>query len=365
MEQSDQVCILTNYGATPAEIEELAAYTENRFQVPDRPMAFPPEDEPHVEAWRRYAAEAETMGVFPVLRRALVQLCFPVRPGISGTEVYRAATLRGVLLDEVREEDGLVLQHPERLSLFLHPTPAGTIPVIVVPDRADFVALMQALSMRNEPQPVPPSVGAAIVAGLVNWDRVAVLHRRWTSTYPFSDPAGWDEELARIRPQKELYQDRLLILSTGPYSGVSAGEMELPIGEWLRLSLAIRLEHECTHYFMRRVAGSMRNNALDEVIADYAGIVYAAGTYRPDWFLRFMGLENWPTYRPDGRFEHYRGEPPLSDGAFRVLQAVTHDAALALARYPAASFHPGDLVGQGRALRHLATLTLLDLATIS
>jgi hypothetical protein len=364
MEQSDRIRILTNYGATAAEIEELAAYTESRFQVPDGPVAFPLEDEPHVEAWRRYAAQAETMGVFPVLRSALVQLCFPVTPGISGTEEYRAATLRGILPDEARVEDGLVLQHPERLSLFLHPTPAGTLPVIVVPDRADFVALMQALSMRNEPKPVPPSVGAAIVAGLVNWDRVAAFQHRWTSTHPFSDPAGWDEELARIRPHKELYQDRLLILSTGPYSGVEAGEMGLSIDEWLRLSLAIRLEHECAHYFMRRVAGSMRNNALDEVIADYAGIVCAAGTYRPEWFLRFMGLENWPTYRQDGRFENYRGKPPLSDGAFRVLQALTHDAALALNRYPAASFRPGDLTEQGRALLHLGELTLLDLATM-
>jgi hypothetical protein len=364
-DQSDRIDILTKHGATPAEVDELAAYTESRFQVPDGPLAFPLEDEPHVEAWSRYAAEAETAGVFPVLRDALVQLHFPVRAGISATETYRAATLRGILPDETRESSGLVLRRPEGLRLLLHPTPAGRIPALVVPDRADFIALVQALGMRNEPKPVPPSMGATIVAGLINWDRVAELHSHWASAHLFSDPALWDEELDRIRPQKALYQDRLLILSTGPYSGVEAGEMGLSVGEWLDLSYVIRLEHECTHYTMRRIAGSMRNNALDEVLADYVGILRAAGTYRADWLLHFLGLENWPTYRPGGRLEIYRGSPPLSNGAFRVLQALTHDAVLALAQYPAASFQPGDLVGQGRALLHLATLSLLDLARMT
>lgn len=68
--------------------------------------------------------------------------------------------------------------------------------------------------------------------------------------------------------------------------------MNLSQAEWRRLSITIRLEHECTHYFTYRVLGSMRNNLLDELIADYQGIVSAIGKYRADWFLRFMGLES-------------------------------------------------------------------------
>jgi len=68
---------------------------------------------------------------------------------------------------------------------------------------------------------------------------------------------------------------------------------------WHSLSLIIRLSHECTHYFTRRLFGSMRNNLLDELIADYQGIVAAnGGRYRADWFLRFVGLESFPDYRP-------------------------------------------------------------------
>jgi hypothetical protein len=122
-------------------------------------------------------------------------------------------------------------------------------------------------------------------------------------------------------------------VSDGPYSNVSACEMGLPEQEWRRTSTTIRLEHECTHYFTLRVFGSMRNNILDELIADYAGIT-AAGRYRADWFMRFMGLEleAFPAYREGGRLQNYRGEPPLSGGAFRVLQGLVKDAAENLGR---------------------------------
>jgi hypothetical protein len=72
----------------------------------------------------------------------------------------------------------------------------------------------------------------------------------------------------------------------------------------------------------------------DEIIADWAGIRVAAGRYRADWFLRFVGLEDYPTYREGGRLQNYRSSPaPLSDGAFRVLQTMTHRAAETVERF--------------------------------
>jgi hypothetical protein len=133
-------------------------------------------------------------------------------------------------------------------------------------------------------------------------------------------------------PQKELYQDRLVLLSEGFYSNVPAEVMSLSTEEWRRLSLTIRLEHEGTHYLTLRLFSSMRNHLLDELIADYAGIVAACGHYRADWFLRFLGLEDFPRYREGGRLENYRGNPPLSEEAFRVLQALVKAAAENLER---------------------------------
>ena len=42
--------------------------------------------------------------------------------------------------------------------------------------------------------------------------------------------------------------------------------------------------------------------------------------------------ESFPAYREGGRLQNYRGEPPLSDGAFRVLQGLVKDAAENLER---------------------------------
>lgn len=103
--------------------------------------------------------------------------------------------------------------------------------------------------------------------------------------------------------------------------------MGLSETEWLQLSQIIRLEHECTHYFTRRVFGSMQNNIFDELIADYQGIVSAIGYYRADWFLRFVGLESFPVYRQGARLENYLGNPPLSLGAFKILQQLIVKAA--------------------------------------
>jgi hypothetical protein len=98
----------------------------------------------------------------------------------------------------------------------------------------------------------------------------------------------------------------------------------------------------------------MRNNVLDELIADYAGLVAATGRFRASWFLRFVGLEDFPRYRPGSRLDLYRGKPQLSDGAFRVLQALLKAAAETLERFP-----PGEMAVMIPAL---ASLRLEDLA---
>ncbi len=77
----------------------------------------------------------------------------------------------------------------------------------------------------------------------------------------------------------------------------------------------------------------MRNNMIDELIADYRGIVAALGYYRSDWFLHFIGLESFPAYRKGGRLENYRGEPVLSDSAFKILQILVKKAAENLDRF--------------------------------
>ena len=82
-----------------------------------------------------------------------------------------------------------------------------------------------------------------------------------------------------------------------------------------------------THYFTRRVFGSMRNNLLDEILSDYRAIVATLGHFRADWLLTFLGLESFPDCRPGGRLENYLGVPPLSSGAVKILCSLVLRAA--------------------------------------
>jgi hypothetical protein len=297
-------------------------------------------------------------GAWAALRDVLVQLRFPVAEGISADPAYAAATRAGA---PAPEGGGVELEAPGALRLFLHPTAAGRIPVLLAGTMDDFRTLVRALTRKNEPAPLPASMGACMVAGYNNWERVARVRRAWEAGEIELDGAGdWSAAFRALRERRELYQDRFVVLGPGPYSGVPAGEMGMGEDEWRARSVQIRLEHECAHYFTRRVLGSMRNNLLDELIADYVGIASAAGGFRPTWFLRFMGLER-DGYRDGGRLQNYRGD--LSDAAFAVLQPLVRAAARAVETADAE--HPGLCAtagGRARAIVALAGLTLEEMA---
>lgn len=349
MPMSLQASTLAALGASPAEAGELLLYNENVFDLGSlgTETRFPLPDEPFVAFWEEVEREARERGAYAVLRERLPQLGFPVRAGISETEGYRAATRRGVPVDSIPEATGLELERPEAVEVVLHTSPAGRIPLIIARGRAEFAALLRALTRKNEPEPVPDSQGALMVSGYNNWTRIRAL----------------GPEFQSLRERKELYQDRFILLSDGPYSAVPAADLGLGEAEWRETSLVLRRDHECAHYLTRRLFGSMRNNLLDELIADYAGMVGATGRFRADWFLRFVGLEDHPRYREGGRLDLYRGKPPLSDGAFRVLQSLVKAAAGNLERFDDAdSPGPRDAAESAIRIAALASLRLEDLA---
>ena len=359
---ADRGAVLRALGATPAECDELLRYNENHFD-PDglgRVGSLPLADEAFVKTWERYAREAESVGAWPVLRRALVQLRFPVRRGMSREPAYEAATRGLASLQD--ESPALELSRPDAVRIEIHDTPAGRLPVVVASRRGDFERLVQALTKRNEPAPVPASIGACMVAGYTNVGRLRTLREQWWAGHPFPTEAGWKRELRMLLPRKALYQDRFIIASTTPYSAVPADRLGLARREWERMSLAIRVEHESMHYFTRRVFGSMKNRLLDEIIADYAGIVRAAGRFRADWALRFFGLESYPRYREGGRLEHYRGDPPLSDGAFRILHHLVKRAVNNLESWSAIADDTTRPDGHMGTIAALTRLTVEELA---
>jgi hypothetical protein len=361
--RSLRIRVLESCGAAPSLIDELLAYGEQPCRTDGRPQpACPLPDEAQVDAWERYAREALADGAATTLARHLVQLRFPVRAGMSDDAAYRNATRKGLLEAAVPFAPGIVWRRPDQIRLEVAPTMAGRLPIIVAGDRQDFEWLVQALSARNEPVPVPAAMGACLVKGLNNWSRVADHRAAWEREHPGAD---WAEGFAELIPQKALYQDRLIILSAGPYSATAASDTGLEPGEWLARSLTIRREHELTHYFVYRVCGVMRSHAFDEIVADFIGLSRAFGAYRPDLALRFLGLEAFPAYRPDGRLEVYRSDPPLSEGAAAVVRALAHRAVGALAVLAASWPRErwSDLAAVGRLTFALHQLTFEELAS--
>ncbi|MBK8880114.1 MAG: hypothetical protein IPN74_16755 [Haliscomenobacter sp.] len=308
---------LRAYGPTEDVLRELQAYILPPFGTIGQVFNYALlEDVELVRTWQGYLAEAEVAGIFPTLQRYIAPLCFPIRAGISQTDAYRRVTLNGHVPEAFAEATGLPLARPDGLQLFLYPSPAGRLPVLVAPERADFVSLVQALCYRNEPHPIPASMGAVFVKGLNNWDRIRRLSQ---GLYPLNS-ADWVA-------QREQYQDSLIILSEIPYSNVSARDMGLPEADWLRQSRQIRLAHEGAHYFAWRHFGRMHANMYDELIADYAGIRAVQAHFRADWFLRFIGLQHHPALQKEGRLHNYLGQPPLSQAARQGLQHILIDAA--------------------------------------
>ncbi len=317
-------------GATESEVEELQAYNENLFDLAklDEGLRFPLDDEPFVECWSRWVEEAQREGAISALRKYLPQLHFPIEEGVSKWPAYRRATLQGADPAGFEEATGLELEDEQSVELELYAGAAGRVPVFRLKGRSQFSTMVKALGRRNEPSDIPDSMGALMIVGFNNWHRIRELKKKWHQQDEAErQQPTWNEAFAEIRKHPELYQDRFMLLSDGPYSAVPAADLGLEEQEWRAKSFIIRRDHECAHYFTRRLFGSMRNNLLDELIADYAGIVAAEGRYRADWFLRFIGLDTYPDYREGGRLDLYRGDPPLSDGAFKVLHTLVVRAA--------------------------------------
>src|SRR5215210_8492835 len=170
---------------------ELARYLESACDLfplgrgaLGRATTLPLPDEPFVATWERWVEEARQRGAFAVLSENLPQLRFPIREGISASDDYRAATLRGIPPEELPGATGLELERPGLIELEIHPSPAGRIPVLLVRGRAEFVSLVRALGRRNEPSPVPDSQGALMVAGFNNWARIRELRSALTKATP-------------------------------------------------------------------------------------------------------------------------------------------------------------------------------------
>lgn len=307
--------LLEALGAGASATEELMEFNRPRthWASTSWPLSLDSTPEPHVADWARYAEESRTQGLGQVLGRVFRQLGFPVELGMSQSPEYRSA-LRGSKLDSFANRHEFGEGHIE-----LRETAAGLLPLLWLDRRADFVHLVRCLLHKNEPVPVPESMGAALIVGYRNWERIDRRKQAFSNGEISAPESRWGEYLQRIaRNQPEQISDRFVLLSSGTYSALGAESVKLEPSGWERASLQIRAEHECGHYLTRRWLGFMSELPLDELALDSAAVARTQGSGNPDWVKRFLGVEVPRGARIGARLWNYRGNPPISDAAFEI-----------------------------------------------
>ncbi len=339
--------------------EELREYFTNKFCSPGNSPRVVSGDEPSIGFWKNRPDEWAGGNAFTFLQTCYPQLNFPISEGIHKTAAYVDAVLKGKLAGATPEHS-FALNQPEALRLTLHESLASSVPILIVPNAGDFVKLVQCLLHKNNPMAVPLSMGALLANGINNWERIRGLKTQWVST---NSVESWNEEFSRnVLPNPGLYKDKLVILSTKPYSNVSAEQVGAATNEWASYSLAIRLEHECTHLYTLNRFGSASNNLHDELVADYMGICKAVGHFRKEWMLAFLGLENYPAYRNGARLENYVADARLSTAGFRQLTGLIKRAIDTIAQFDA---RVGEIRSAHDQACRIDALCLTDLAELA
>ncbi|MCF8011125.1 MAG: hypothetical protein K9L17_06610 [Clostridiales bacterium] len=348
--------------------EQLSFLLENYFKhtCVNSWQEIPLPDELFVGDWEDYIDEVHREGALAALQKRLVQLKFPVKEGMSENSNYQLAARKGADTLFMPEAAGVELEEPDKLEVYLYQTFAGKLPVIQVGNRNDFETLVRVFSYRNEPVKVSPSMGACMIKGYSNWDRVKKYKEKWYRDNGNIENLDvlWKFEFKKMKSQTELYQDKFLIISDKEYSNIPAGMLGISGEEWRQLSLVIRREHEAAHYCTLRLFGSARNHLLDELIADFMGIIAAAGRYRAHWFLCFMGLEDYPVFRPGGRLVNYIKNKELSAEAFEELKLYVKNAAHNMESFSekyAPVFYKGE--GKYKMLLAMSKTNLIDIAS--
>ncbi len=195
-------------------------------------------------------------------RRFLIPEILPQLPLADESFVasWREANGQGVL-DFFSEGFGLPVEdfsweNVGALSISFVGSLGGSLPVVATKSHSDFRNMEALLNARKKTQAFPPTVNAFTMQ-------------------------------TRAKP---IYHHRILLLNYAPYSNIPAERMGLSGEEWLTRSHRLRLRHECAHYETLRIFDDMKNNALDEILADALGQIAAFGNFDAERQRIFFGL---------------------------------------------------------------------------
>lgn len=341
--------------------DKLKAYLFNKFPLNDDSAASTFTEGPEIQFWEDFLKNfSNGKDIFNALKECYPPLNFLIEKEIDKAELYNNILLNAKTND-IKLTSYIKLEDTKNISLELHQSIAGKIPVLTIPNKEDFVKILQSLIHKNNPLPIPASMGAVLLNGLNNSKRFNIIKKNWLQNNPFGD---WNTEFTNnIMPNKSLYKDKLVILSTKPYSNVPASQLGLEEDLWISYSISIRKEHELTHLYTLKKYGQATNNLHDELIADYIGIIKTIWNYNKVWMLNFMGLENYPHYREGARLENYVKESKLSPDDFKQLITIIKNAIENIAIFDKTVGKVKSTKDQMCRIDALCEISLIDLAS--
>jgi hypothetical protein len=164
----------------------------------------------------------------------------------------------------------------------------------------------------------------------------------------------------------------VICLAEAGYSALSGKDVGVENEEWLEKSAAIRLHHECCHYFTLRALGGMKNHALDEVTADCVGQLAAFGRYDASLQRKFFGLKDFDLKDFDlkdggivqgGRLGFYVKNLP--EGAVPLVCRKVGEALDALEGYLEKNAEMAETSRRPELIVKLATLGLAGIAELN
>ena len=250
--------------------------------------------------------------ILQTLSRRYPQLLLPISDETRHSEAYRDAVLCG---EELEGTPDFTLSHKDTFEVA--DTPAGRIEVLSLSERADFEHCFRALAYRCENAEIPPTTGATIISGLINWEKI----RRHQEEYLAAGGDDWDGEFRRFTAVRENYRDSIILLSRGYYSALSPADAGYSEKEWRELSYTIRKYHELAHFVSQRLFPENKNALRDEVLADMNGIVAALGHFDAELAGKFLGVIGG-SYVPGGRLENYVSAEELPSAVSRAAEML-------------------------------------------
>ena len=250
---------------------------------------LPLEEQTDLSWWSEWIKETPPNKHFEGIRNYLPQLWIKPQKEASKSETYKRLVLKGESYNQSKQDAILELSDPVGFSIRLAKHPCGTLPVIEIEDRDDFLSVVRCLAYRCELNTIQPSVHAQAISGLIHW--------------------------GLIRKVNNLLRAKLIILHRSPYSSLPARLIPgNPTNEkWIELSQHWRLEHELTHLATKRLVGEMRLNLYDELIADALGMLKALKIFSADLFRIGLGLNMDSTTEKNGRVHTYLREVNTQD----------------------------------------------------